>query len=55
MIVHYISGSGRNTEEQQQCDSIEEGDSGIILKDSTGDQTGYIPFDNLMYAVPQDN
>lgn len=50
MIVHYLAGSGMQTQEQQQCDHIEEGNSGIILKASSGDQIGYIPFDNLMYA-----
>lgn len=55
MIVHFVSGTGRTTQETQKCDSIQEGDSGIILLDSTGDQIGYIPFDNLMYAEEGDN
>lgn len=55
MIVHFLAGAGRQTEETQKCDKIQEGDSGITLLDSTGDQIGYIPFDNLLYAEKENN
>lgn len=35
-----------------EADDIQEGSSGLILKDEEGNRIGYVPFKNLDYAEP---
>lgn len=51
--VEWYDRSG--TAHGQECDYVEEGETGVFLYQNPGpDQIGYVPYENLEHVIPSE-